>query len=195
MRITKTAALLLFALGTTAAHAADAISASTPAPTTGFGKNAARWEARLGGGGYDVGPFTPDTFTGGTVNGEILAPSFDFLSFLGAPRPYIGTDIAISKDPINAFYAGFNWEYYLTERVSLGFSAGGAIMSDTEKRNEQGETRDLGSRVLFHLQASAGYDFTPNLGAQIYLNHFSNANLADSNDGLESTGARLVWRF
>jgi lipid A 3-O-deacylase len=195
MRVAKTAALLLLSLGASAAHAADVLPAAAPAPTTGFGKNAARWEVRLGGGSYDTGPFTPDTFTGGTVNGEILAPSFDFLSFLGSPRPYIGTDIAISDDPINAFYTGFNWEYYLSEKFSLGFSAGGAIMSDKEKRNGEGELRDLGSELLFHLQASAGYDFTPNLGAQVYLNHFSNANTADSNDGLESTGARLVWRF
>ena len=160
-----------------------------------IGKNAARYEVRAGGALYDAGPFTPDTFDGGVINGEILAPSPAFLAGIGSPRPYIGTDIAISDDPIHVFYAGLNWEAYLTDRFYLGFSLGGSVNTDDEKFNEDGEKRDLGSPVLFHLQASAGFDFTQDVGVQVYLNHFSNANLASSNDGLESTGARLIYRF
>ena len=44
-----------------------------------IGKNAARYEVRAGGAAYDVGPFTPDTFDGGVINGEVLAPSPAFL--------------------------------------------------------------------------------------------------------------------
>ena len=160
-----------------------------------IGKNAARYEVRAGGALYDAGPFTPSTFDGGVVNGEILAPSPAFLAGIGSPRPYIGTDIAISDDPIHVFYAGLNWEAYLTDRFYLGFSLGGSVNTADEKRNGDGDERDLGSPVLFHLQASAGFDFTRDIGVQAYLNHFSNANLATSNDGLESTGARLIYRF
>ncbi len=160
-----------------------------------IGKNAARYEVRAGGAAYDVGPFTPDTFDGGVINGEVLAPSPAFLAVLGSPRPYIGTDIAISDDPIDVFYAGLNWEAYLTDRFYLGLSLGGSVNTDQKKRNDEGELRDLGSPVLFHLQASAGLDFTRDIGMQVYLNHISNANLASSNDGLESTGARLIYRF
>ncbi len=160
-----------------------------------FARNAARWEIRLGVGAYDTGPFTTDTFSGASVNGEVLAPSADFLAAIGSPRPYVGTDIAISSDPIHVFYAGLNWEAYVTERLSLGLSLGGAVVTDDTVSNAVGEIRDLGSPVLFHLQASAGFDVTPDIGAQIYFNHFSNAYLADANDGLESMGARLTFRF
>ena len=160
-----------------------------------IGKNADRYEVRAGGAMYDAGPFTPDTFDGGVINGEILAPSPAFLAGIGSPRPYIGTDIAISDDPIHVFYAGLNWEAYLTDRFYLGFSLGGSVNTDDKKFNDEGGKRDLGSPVLFHLQASAGVDFTPDIGVQVFLNHFSNANLASSNDGLESTGARMIFRF
>jgi len=160
-----------------------------------FGKNAARWELRGGIAAYDTGIFSSQTFTGTVLNAEVLAPSPDLLTAIGSPRPYLGADIAISDNPIDAFYAGLNWEAYLTDRFYLGFSAGGAVVTDQVERNSSGSEKDLGSPVLFHLQASAGFDITEHLTAQVYYNHFSNANLADSNDGLESTGARLGFRF
>ncbi len=160
-----------------------------------FDKNADKSEIRIGGGAYDAGPFTPDSFSGGVVNGEFLFPSFDVLAGIGSPRPYIGADIAISDHPIHVLYAGLNWQAYLTQRIYLGFSLGGSVNSDSKRTNDAGSERDLGSRVLFHLQASAGFDITENLGAEAFLNHFSNANLASSNDGLESAGVRLTWRF
>jgi len=191
----KTVLLLLAvasAIGSGAASAQDA-----PGIFSGIqiGKNADAMEVRLGGGFYDAGPFTPDSFTGGVVNGEFLAPSFDFLAPIGSPRPYIGAELAVSDDPIHFVYGGLNWEAYLTERLYLGFSAGGSINSDEHRANDKGDERDLGSRVLFHLQASAGFDITPKLGVQAYINHFSNANLGPSNDGLEASGARLTFRF
>ncbi|MBS9719262.1 acyloxyacyl hydrolase [Tianweitania sp. BSSL-BM11] len=160
-----------------------------------FDKNADKYEVRLGGGAYDAGPFTPESFDGGVVNGEFLFPSFDVLKPIGSPRPYIGTDIAISDDPIHVLYAGLNWQAYLTQRFYLGFSLGGSVNTDSKRTNDEGSERDLGSNILFHLQATAGVDITEKLGAEVFLNHISNANLGPSNDGLESTGVRLTWKF
>ena len=149
-----------------------------------------RWEARIGGGIYDVGIFVPHDFSGGTINGEVLAPSPAFLEWLGSPRPYIGADIALSSDPVHFFYAGLNWEARLADRVYAGFSLGGSVNTDKAVG-----PRDLGSNALFHLQVSAGVDITENMALQVYLNHYSNAELADANDGLETAGARLAFRF
>jgi hypothetical protein len=160
-----------------------------------FGKNAERWEVRAGAAVYDFGPFSPQSFSGAVINGEVLAPSPGFLGFIGSPRPYLGADIAVSDHPIHVVYAGLNWEAYLSRRLYLGFSAGGSLNNRRSQTNEHGEVKDLGSSVLFHLQASAGYDFTENMTAQVYINHFSNAQLGSSNDGLESMGARLGFRF
>lgn len=160
-----------------------------------FGKNAHSWEIRGGAAAYDTGVFSSQVFNGAVLNAEVLAPSPEFLSGIGAPRPYVGADIAISDDPIHVFYAGLNWEAYLSQRFYVGFSAGGSINTDQVRRDASGNVKDLGSPVLFHLQASAGFDITPTLTAQVYYNHFSNAGLADSNDGLESTGVRIGVRF
>jgi lipid A 3-O-deacylase len=189
---------LLLLLGAASALGAGPAAAQEAPGLLGgiqIGKNADAFELRLGGGAYDAGPFTPDSFSGGVINSEFLVPSFDFLSAIGSPRPYLGAEIAISDDPIHFVYGGLNWEAYLTKRFSIGFSAGGSINSDSERVSDDGDERDLGSRVLFHLQVSAGFDLTPKLGVQAFINHFSNANLGSSNDGMESTGARLTYRF
>ena len=169
--------------------------ASAPAMADDLGgiriaPHADQWEARIGGGVYDIGLFTPHDFNGGTINAEVLAPSPSFLEWLGAPRPYIGADVGLASDPIHFFYTGLNWETQIVKGFYLGFSAGGALATDSEVG-----PRDLGSNLLFHLQASAGIDITETATLQIYMNHYSNAQLANSNDGIESAGVRLGFRF
>ncbi|MEX0347769.1 MAG: acyloxyacyl hydrolase [Rhizobiaceae bacterium] len=159
-----------------------------------IGKHSDRWEVRAGGGSFDTGPFTSQRLSGGVINAEIVAPSPQFLEILGAPRPYLGTDISVSGTPVHVVYGGFNWEAHLTQRFYLGFSAGGSWNSSTLTVGGGG-TKNLGSSLLFHLQASAGFDFTSNLTGQVFLNHFSNAGIKAPNHGLESVGARLGYRF
>lgn len=180
--ISAAVAVCLIAAMTTTAQADDAKRWSAP--------HADMWEARLGGGIYDVGIFGPHDFDGGTINGEVLAPSPDILQWIGSPRPYIGADVAVSSDPVHFFYAGLNWEAQLAGKLYVGFSAGGSVNTD-----KQLGPRDLGSNVLFHLQASAGIDLTESTAFQVYINHYSNAELASANDGLDNAGARLAFRF
>ena len=160
-----------------------------------IGKYSANWEIRLGGGAFDVGPFSRQVFSGGIINAEMLAPSPGFLAGLGSPRPYLGTDISLSNQAIHTFYTGLNWEAHLTDRFYAGFSLGGSVNTSKTTTQPGGATKRLGSQVLFHLQASAGYDLTDSITAQVFLNHFSNANLGSSNHGLESVGARIGYRF
>lgn len=160
-----------------------------------LGKNSELWEARLGAGAFDVGPLTTQVATGVVLNGEVLAPAPDFLSFIGSPRPYLGTDVALSSNAVHVFYGGLNWEAYLAPRFFLGFSGGGSVTTSRTVTDGAGAVKDLGSRVLFHLQASVGFDITPNMTAQVFYNHFSNANLGPANGGLESVGGRIGFRF
>lgn len=160
-----------------------------------WGHNADYWEVRFGGGAFDYGPVTPRDFSGGVINAEILAPSPDFLRSIGAPRPYVGGDIAVSDDPLHVFYFGLSWDFYVTERMYLGLAGGGSLNSNANKTDDNGNTKHLGSTILFHLQASLGIDITSWLTAQIFYNHYSNASLRDRNAGLDSMGARLGMRF
>lgn len=160
-----------------------------------WGRNAAYWEIRLGGGAYDFGPATSNDFSGAVINAEILTPSPEILAGIGAPRPYLGTDIALSDDAIHVVYFGLNWELYLTRQLYLGLAGGGAWNSSPSTTNGSGATKDLGSSFLFHLQASLGYDISQRWTMQVFYNHFSNANVSGFNAGLESIGARLGMRF
>lgn len=171
--------------------------AAADGPFSAFrlGRNADRWEMRLGIAAYDTGVFSGQTLTGAVIEGEVVAPSPSCLRVIGAPRPYIGADIALSDNPIDVIYTGLNWETYVTRRLYFGFSAGGAVASRESVDDGHGRSKDLGSQLLFHLQASAGFDLTEHLTTQIYYNHFSNARLADPDNGLESIGARLGYRF
>ena len=156
-------------------------------------RNADLWEARIGAGAFNTRALSDKTGTpeGVVVHGEIVAPSPDSLRFIGSPRPYLGVEGAFSHEPIHVFYGGLTWQAYFTERFYYGFSLGGAVVSDTQVIGD----RSLGSNVLFNLQWNAGFDITPKQGVQFFVNHFSNANLADKNDGLDTTGGRFIYRF
>lgn len=183
-------ATLIALCGLTTSTAAGDLS-----PSFVVGKHADRMELRGGGAAYDTGPFTSQTASAAVVNAEIVLPSPAFLAGIGSPRPYVGADIATDDGLANVAYAGLNWQAHLYPRLYLGFSVGGSITDNETFRASSGEVKDLGSNTLFHLQASAGYDISDNLAAEVYLNHVSNAGIGDSNDGLESTGIRLGYRF
>lgn len=171
------------------------IATTITAHSQEFGRNSDQWEARLGVAAFDVGPFTRQHLSGVVINGEFLAPSPHFLAGIGSPRPYVGFDAVISDQPIHVFYAGLNWEAYFTEKLYAGVSVGGSINTDDRVGTDSGHVKNLGSQVLFHLQASIGYDLSEQFTAQVYLNHFSNAQLANANHGLESVGIRFGVRF
>lgn len=159
-----------------------------------FGRNADKWEIRGGLLSYDTGAFSHQDYSGVVLNGEVVFPSPHFLSVIGSPRPYIGASIAAVDDPVHFFYAGLNWDAYLTDRIYLSTSVGGSINTAENLENPVGY-KALGSNVLFHLGAAIGYDITPNTTVQLYADHFSNAGLAEPNNGQESVGVRIGQRF
>ena len=159
-----------------------------------MGKNADRTEIRGGLLSYDTGVFSSQVYSGVVINGEVVLRSPDFLAPIGSPRPYFGADIALADDAVHFFYAGLTWDTYVTEKVYLSGSLGGSINTAEEVDNPVGY-KALGSNVLFHLGVGIGYDITDDLTVQLYADHFSNANLADHNNGAENAGLRFGYRF
>lgn len=159
-----------------------------------IGKNADKLELQLGLLSYDTGLFSTQKFHGAVVNGEVLFPSPDFLYFLGSPRPHIGFDAALVDDPVHFVYTGLTWDTYLTDRLYLSASLGGALTT-ADNLKDPTEYKALGCRTLFHLGAGLGFDVTENATVQLYADHFSNANLCSPNDGAEAAGIRFGYRF
>lgn len=152
-------------------------------------------EVRLGFAAHDVGPFTLDTQReDGSVNlnAEVLFHSPDILSVVGSPRPHLGTQVNLSGET-SQVYAGLSYEWYLVDQVFVGIHGGGAY--------HNGETtgsrtrKNLGCNTLFRGAVEAGYRFGDRQSLSVMVDHISNANLCDANEGLETIVVRYGYRF
>lgn len=160
-----------------------------------MGRFAGKTEIRGGISAIDTGPLTTSYAEGVGVNAEVVFPSSPFLAVLGSPRPYVGADVTSEDDGANIVYGGMNWQTHVGDRLYLGVGVGGSVTDSRYIGGGDGLAKDLGSNLLFHLQASVGYDISDTLMTEVYLNHFSNAGIAEANSGLESTGVRMGYRF
>lgn len=151
-------------------------------------------EIRFGVLSYDTGIFSTKNNNGIVINGEFLFKSPEFLSFIGSPRPYIGFDAATVSNPIHFIYSGLSWDFRIYQKLHLTTSLGGAVTTAKELHDPDGY-KAMGCKVLFHLGAGLGYDFNKNWTAQLYADHFSNANLCEENNGAEAAGIRIGYRF
>ncbi|MDO8420647.1 MAG: acyloxyacyl hydrolase [Parvibaculum sp.] len=127
-------------------------------------------------------------------NAEILFDSPAFLSWLGSPRPQLGTTIA--KHGTSLTYAGLDWTVNVTDAVFFDFGLGGAVhdgrLSGTSPNNNENR---YGCRVLFHQNISIGYRITQDVSVMGTIEHMSNASLCDYNEGLTNAGVRLGYSF
>jgi hypothetical protein len=127
---------------------------------------------------------------GTTFNGELVfTPAYDLLG--GKIRPAIGASLT-TQDGTSYGYADAKWEW-AGPTFFFGLGLGGAIHdgSTNGSRNEKA----LGSRVLFHVPAEIGWQFTEKNRVSLYFEHVSNGYLADKNEGLDNIGLRLSHRF
>ncbi len=127
------------------------------------------------------------------INAELLFVSPDFFEPIWSPRPHIGVQIN-ADGRTSQVYAGLTWTFDLTEQVWLGASVGGAFHNG-ETTNVGLSRKALGSDVLFRLSAEIGVDITEKFSISLYLDHESNAFLADRNPGLDNAGVRFGWKF
>lgn len=175
-------------------------AAAGDGPASGWpwvGKNADKWEVRIGGAAYDTGLLTSHDENGFVLNGELLLPSPGFLSVIGSPRPYVGADVAFVENgatPVNVAYAGLNWQVHWSQRFYTSASLGGSI-NNADLNNPSPNHWGIGCNLLFHVGVSAGFDVSEHVSVEAYTNHFSNAGECFSNGGLESSGLRVGFRF
>jgi lipid A 3-O-deacylase len=127
---------------------------------------------------------------GTTFNGELVfTPSYDLLG--GKIRPAIGASLT-TQDGTSYGYADAKWEW-AGPIFFFGLGLGGAVHDGSQNgsRNEKA----LGSRVLFHIPAEVGWQFTDRNRVSLYFEHVSNGYTRDKNEGLDNIGLRLSHRF
>ena len=121
----------------------------------------------------------------------LLAPSVAFLG--GRIRPAIGgsinTDGGTSRGYIDA-----RWEIETPSGIFFALGVGAAIHDGNIDPIDPGK-KALGSRVLFHIPAEIGWRFDGHNSVSVYFEHISNGYTQDSNEGLDSLGARYGYKF
>jgi lipid A 3-O-deacylase len=127
------------------------------------------------------------------INGQILLKSPDFLSWAGAPRPLIGTNINTGNGTSIAYLA-LAWDYNFTDALFVEGSFGGAIHNG-ETEHETPSKLDLGCRVMFHETASIGWRFDEHNSLMLTADHMSNASLCHANPGLTDIGIQYGYKF
>jgi lipid A 3-O-deacylase len=158
-------------------------------------------EMKFGVLAHDVGFLGDHKETGADVNFEMLFTPPQIFDIIGSPRPDIGATINTSGHTSDGYF-GLTWGITLIQSlfgwghdsVWLDGSLGGAVNDGYINSAPPGQ-KALGSPVLFHLSTELGYQFAPRLSISAYLEHMSNANLANHNAGITSAGARLGFKF
>ncbi len=152
-------------------------------------------EVRIGVFAHDVDAVSFNRESGTDLHGELLflPPDSRFIQMIGNPNPHIGVKLN-SKGNTSQAYTGLTWRWYLQNQFFLEGILGGAI-HDGDLDLETVDRKALGSRVLFRLGIAIGYDVTQNITLSLMFDHISNAYLISANEGLDTVGVLVGYKF
>jgi len=121
----------------------------------------------------------------------ILEPSLTF--FGGALRPALGISLNDSGNT-SKIYCDARWQYDFKIRLFMTLGVGATLQNGATDTNAT-NMKALGSPLLFHIPLEFGYYFIQHYSISVYFDHISNAYLNDHNEGLDTLGLRLGYRF
>jgi lipid A 3-O-deacylase len=155
-------------------------------------------EVRAGVLAHDVGVFGGSLEESPDLNLELRFASPGFLSLVWSPRPHLGVSGNLAGDTSQVYF-GLTWSFMLwrtggADGLFLDASLGGAVHNG-ELDPVKADRKALGSRVLFRESLELGYRFAEVHSISVMLDHMSNANLADHNEGLDNLGIRYGLKF
>jgi lipid A 3-O-deacylase len=155
-------------------------------------------EARAGLFHHDAGVFGRHKEDGADLDLELRFASPEFLDLIAAPRPHLGLRANLDGNT-SQLYFGLTWSFMLwrsdgANGLFLDASFGGSL-HDGKLDGASLEHKSLGSRVLFRESLELGYRFGEVHSISLMLDHISNANLAEHNEGLDDVGIRYGLKF
>ncbi len=157
-------------------------------------------EVKFGALAHDVALGGHHRESGTDVNLELLFASPEIFKYILRPRPHVGADIN-SDGKTSNYYAGLTWGgiFYRPNvfvgdgffgYFSFGPSVNDGLISTTDRTR-----KSLGSHVLFKEGIDLGYQLSPRLSLAAFVDHISNAGLANRNEGITNAGARIGVKF
>lgn len=164
---------------------------SLKSKTSGIGVNFSLTEIALGVSAHDVGAFGRNKESGGNFNLELRFTPFDWSVWrrIYNPQPHIGIHVNSDKNT-NQIYAGAGWVFNLSPDVVVTGTLG-LSLHDGKTSTTLLNRKELGSGLLFRESLEAGYKLTKHQKISIYLDHISNAGIAENNEGLDTFGLRF----
>ena len=160
-----------------------------PAPEHGFLS-----EIRLGALRHDAGVIVaqeePDVVD---ANAELLFASPRFLRHVWSPRPHLGV-IGNFAGATNQAYLGLTWDVDLFAGLFLELGLGASVHNGELDTGDQAR-KNLGCRWLYRESVSLGYRVSQHHNVSVMLDHVSNNDRCDRNDGLDTLGVRWGYRF
>ncbi|HYF86144.1 acyloxyacyl hydrolase [Azospirillum sp.] len=153
-------------------------------------------EVRIGVSGsiHDKKTFEPGLFPSATV----FFDPFDqrhaesFLDHMLRPRVHVGAIVSTSGGA-NQVFAGFTWTANVTDKLFIDLGFGGSL-TDASLDNPN-DRPNVGCRAQFHESAAVGYNITENWRVLATIEHSSNADICDQNDGLSYAGIAVGYKF
>ena len=160
-----------------------------------WGPDDHRGEWRLGVVDHDAGVFGRTKESGVDITAELRFKPLrgGFWDALGSPRLHVGANISTAGDT-NQFYSGLTWSWYFWGPLFASFDFGASI-HDGSLSSSKSDEKELGSRILFREALELGVRLTHRHSLAIRLDHSSNANLADNNEGIDTIGLVYGYRF
>ncbi|MBO0742600.1 MAG: acyloxyacyl hydrolase, partial [Hyphomicrobiaceae bacterium] len=142
---------------------------------------------------------TPGLWSGFSRERAAADANFEILfapwaaTFGGYLRPAIGATINFNGDTSKA-YADLRWEIEAPWGVFFAIGLGAAI-HDGHLSLDAPDRKALGAPVLFHPSAELGYRFDTGLSISLFADHMSNGFSRRYNEGMDTVGARMGYRF
>lgn len=108
------------------------------------------------------------------------------------PRVHAGAMVSTAGEASQVF-GGLTWTVDVTDKMFLDIGFGGAW--NNANATDSGRGPHVGCHFLFHESLAAGYKITQNVSIMATVEHSSNADLCDANDGLSYAGVSLGYKF
>jgi len=126
-------------------------------------------------------------------NAELIFDKVLFSLFSHSAYPSVGVSLNDSGDT-SKIYGGFLWNIQTDMGFFFDYSFGLAAHNGRKDTKDK-ERKALGSEVLFRNAFESGWLFGGKHRVSVMVDHVSNADLAEPNQGLDSVGLRYGFVF
>jgi lipid A 3-O-deacylase len=127
------------------------------------------------------------------LNAEVIFNRPEITVMTGTVGLNLGVSVNTQGDT-SKLYGGMLWELEMKSGIFLDLGLGIAVHDGELETTEEGK-KALGSRILFRIPIEFGWSMNEHYRILFLFAHVSNGYFAEPNEGLDTFGIRLAYRF